>query len=156
MGESYNKNKIEHEKLRTLINEVQKTISKNEEILENGSESLAKLTKEIKAKEDEIKENHEFIKKATDYLKEIEEKAMEIMGQIDQNEELLEFNPRMDIRNRSKMDIFEFLDYQLIQQRKKINRELSRMEKKKYAEIIGLFLFVMDLSIEFAVSVILL
>ncbi|MCQ2818840.1 MAG: ankyrin repeat domain-containing protein, partial [archaeon] len=57
---------------------------------------------------------------------------------VDFVKELLEFNPRMDIRNRSKMDIFEFLDYQLIQQRKKINRELSRMEKKKYAEIIGL------------------
>ena len=48
---------------------------------------------------------------------------------------LLKYQPNLHHRNHAKQDIFEFLDFQLIQQRAKIGREMTEDENEKYNEI---------------------
>mgnify|MGYP003294233689 CR=1 FL=1 len=52
--------------------------------------------------------------------------------------ELLKYNPRFDIKNKSGMDIFEYIDFQLIEARKRLKRDLDRVEKRKYNQILQL------------------
>ena len=48
---------------------------------------------------------------------------------------LLKYQPNLHHRNHAKQDIFEFLDFQLFQQRAKIGREMTEDENEKYNEI---------------------
>ena len=48
---------------------------------------------------------------------------------------LLKYQPNMQHKNHNNQNIFEFLDYQLIEQRRKYGRELTADERKKYNEI---------------------
>ena len=48
---------------------------------------------------------------------------------------LLKYQPNLDHKNHNNQDIFEFLDYQLFQQRQKLGREMDEDEKEKYNEI---------------------
>ena len=52
---------------------------------------------------------------------------------------LLKYNPDLNHVNKSKQNIFEFLQYQLFEQRKNLGREMVRQEKEKY-EIIHFLL----------------
>ena len=54
---------------------------------------------------------------------------------VDFVKSLLKYDPNLHHRNHSKQDIFEFMDYQLIEQRQKIGREMTEDEKERYAEI---------------------
>ena len=54
---------------------------------------------------------------------------------VDFVKNLLKYDPNLHHRNHSKQDIFEFMDYQLIEQRQKIGREMTEDEKERYAEI---------------------
>ena len=53
-------------------------------------------------------------------------------------EKLLEYNPNLLHKNHEQQDIFEFLNFFLIEQRKSINRELMKKEKVKYDKILKL------------------
>jgi len=53
-------------------------------------------------------------------------------------EKLLEYNPNLLHKNHEQQDIFEFLNFFLIEQRKSINRELMKKEKIKYDKILNL------------------
>ena len=48
---------------------------------------------------------------------------------------LLKYQPNLHHRNHAKQDIFDFLDFQLFQQRRKIGREMTDEENEKYNEI---------------------
>jgi len=50
-------------------------------------------------------------------------------------EKLLEYNPNLLHKNHNQQDIFEFLNFFLIEQRKSFNRELIKKEKIKYDKI---------------------
>jgi hypothetical protein len=51
---------------------------------------------------------------------------------------LLKYNPDLNHVNKSKQNIFEFLQFQLFEQRKNLGREMVRQEKEKYEVIHGL------------------
>ena len=53
-------------------------------------------------------------------------------------EKLLEYNPNLLHKNHEQQDIFEFLNFFLIEQRKSLNRELIKKEKIKYDKILKL------------------
>jgi hypothetical protein len=53
-------------------------------------------------------------------------------------EKLLEYNPNLLHKNHEQQDIFEFLNFFLIEQRKSLNRELIKKEKIKYDKILNL------------------
>jgi len=53
-------------------------------------------------------------------------------------EKLLEYNPNLLHKNHNQQDIFEFLNFFLIEQRKSFNRELIKKEKIKYDKILNL------------------
>ena len=53
-------------------------------------------------------------------------------------EKLLEYNPNLLHKNHEQQDIFEFLNFFLIEQRKSLNRELIKKEKIKYDKILRL------------------
>lgn len=57
---------------------------------------------------------------------------------VDFVEALLKYKPNLQHRNNSQQNIFEFLQFQLIDQRKSLGRELIRQEKEKYDIIIGM------------------
>ena len=48
---------------------------------------------------------------------------------------LLKYQPNLQHRNHSNQNIIEFLEFQLIEQRQKIGRELTNNEKERYQEI---------------------
>ena len=48
---------------------------------------------------------------------------------------LLKYHPNLQHKNHSNQNIFQFLDYQLIEQRQKIGRDLTYSENEKYQEI---------------------
>jgi hypothetical protein len=54
---------------------------------------------------------------------------------VDFVEKLLEYNPNLLHKNHNQQNIFEFLKFFLIEERKSINRELSKKEKVKYEKI---------------------
>lgn len=49
--------------------------------------------------------------------------------------QLLKYNPDMSIKNNYDQDIFEFLEFQLVEQRKNNNRELEAKERRRYNQI---------------------
>ena len=51
---------------------------------------------------------------------------------------LLKYQPNLHHRNHAKQDIFDFLDFQLFQQRRKIGREMTEDENEKYNEILNM------------------
>ena len=53
-------------------------------------------------------------------------------------EKLLNYNPNLLHKNHNQQDIFEFLNFFLIEQRKSFNRELIKKEKIKYDKILKL------------------
>ena len=53
-------------------------------------------------------------------------------------EKLLNYNPNLLHKNHNQQDIFEFLNFFLIEQRKSFNRELIKKEKIKYDKILNL------------------
>ena len=53
-------------------------------------------------------------------------------------EKLLEYNPNLLHKNHEQQDIFEFLNFFLIEKKKSINRELMKKEKIKYDKILKL------------------
>ena len=48
---------------------------------------------------------------------------------------LLKYNPNLQHRNHAGQNIFDFLNYQLFEQRQKIGREMTEDERDKYQEI---------------------
>jgi len=50
-------------------------------------------------------------------------------------ERLLKYKPNLKQRNKAGQNIFEFLNYQLFEQRKKFGRELTEEENGKYEKI---------------------
>ena len=54
---------------------------------------------------------------------------------VDFVEKLLEYNPNLLHKNHNQQNIFEFLKFFLVEERKSINRELSKKEKIKYEKI---------------------
>ena len=54
---------------------------------------------------------------------------------VDFVEKLLKYHPNLLHKNHSQQNIFDFLNFQLVDQRKSLNREMSRKEKEKYEEI---------------------
>jgi hypothetical protein len=54
---------------------------------------------------------------------------------VDFVKKLLKYNPNLLHKNHSQQNIFDFLNFQLVDQRKSLNREMSRKEKEKYEEI---------------------
>ena len=48
---------------------------------------------------------------------------------------LLNYNPNLQHRNHAGQNIFDFLNYQLFEQRQKIGREMTEDERDKYQEI---------------------
>ena len=57
---------------------------------------------------------------------------------VDFVEALLKYKPNLQHRNNSQQNIFEFLQFQLFDQRKSLGRELMRQEKEKYDTIISM------------------
>ena len=54
---------------------------------------------------------------------------------VDFVEKLLKYHPNISHKNHSQQNIFEFLQFQLFEQRKSINREMTGREKEKYEQI---------------------
>ena len=50
-------------------------------------------------------------------------------------EKLLNHNPNLQHRNHARQNIFDFLNFQLFEQRQKIGREMTEDERDKYQEI---------------------
>ena len=48
---------------------------------------------------------------------------------------LLNYNPNLQHRNHANQNIFDFLNYQLFEQRQKIGREMTNDERDKYQQI---------------------
>ena len=48
---------------------------------------------------------------------------------------LLKYNPNLQHRNHAGQNIFDFLNFQLFEQREKIGREMTDEERQKYQEI---------------------
>ena len=48
---------------------------------------------------------------------------------------LLKYEPNLDHKNHAGQNIFDFLNYQLFEQRQKIGREMSQEENEKYEQI---------------------
>ena len=48
---------------------------------------------------------------------------------------LLKYHPNLQHKNHSNQNIFQFLDYQLIEQRQKLGRDLTYNENEKYQQI---------------------
>lgn len=57
---------------------------------------------------------------------------------VDFVKELLKYKPDLNHRNHSKQNIFEFLKFNLFDQRQSLGRVMTADEKEKYEEIIGL------------------
>ena len=51
---------------------------------------------------------------------------------------LLKYQPNLHHRNHAKQDIFDYLDFQLFQQRRKIGKEMNEDENEKYNEILNM------------------
>ena len=54
---------------------------------------------------------------------------------VDFVQKLLKYHPNIYHKNHSQQNIFEFLKFQLFDQRKSINREMTKIEKEKYEQI---------------------
>ena len=54
---------------------------------------------------------------------------------VDFVKKLLKYNPNLLHKNHSQQNIFDFLKFQLFDQRKSLNREMTRKEKEKYQQI---------------------
>ena len=54
---------------------------------------------------------------------------------VDFVKKLLKYNPNLLHKNHSQQNIFDFLKFQLVDQRKSLGGEMSRKEKEKYEEI---------------------
>ena len=54
---------------------------------------------------------------------------------VDFVKKLLNYNPNLQHRNHAGQNIFDFLNFQLFEQRQKIGRELTDEERDKYQEI---------------------
>jgi hypothetical protein len=54
---------------------------------------------------------------------------------VDFVEKLLKYHPNLLHKNHSQQNIFDFLKFQLFDQRKSLNREMNRREKEKYQQI---------------------
>ena len=54
---------------------------------------------------------------------------------VDFVEKLLKYHPNLLHKNHSQQNIFDFLKFQLFDQRKSLNREMTRKEKEKYQQI---------------------
>ena len=54
---------------------------------------------------------------------------------VDFVQKLLKYHPNLLHKNHSQQNIFDFLKFQLFDQRKSLNREMSRKEKEKYEQI---------------------
>jgi ankyrin repeat protein len=54
---------------------------------------------------------------------------------VDFVKKLLKYNPNLQHRNHAGQNIFDFLNFQLFEQRKKIGREMTEEERDKYQEI---------------------
>ena len=54
---------------------------------------------------------------------------------VDFVKKLLNYNPNLQHRNHAGQNIFDFLNFQLFEQRQKIGREMTEEERDKYQEI---------------------
>ena len=54
---------------------------------------------------------------------------------VDFVKKLLKYNPNLQHRNHAGQNIFDFLNFQLFEQRQKIGREMTEEERDKYQEI---------------------
>ena len=54
---------------------------------------------------------------------------------VDFVKKLLKYNPNLQHRNHAGQNIFDFLNFQLFEQRQKIGREMTDEERDKYQEI---------------------
>ena len=54
---------------------------------------------------------------------------------VDFVKKLLNYNPNLQHRNHANQNIFDFLNYQLFEQRQKIGREMTNEERDKYQQI---------------------
>ena len=54
---------------------------------------------------------------------------------VDFVRKLLNYNPNLQHRNHAGQNIFDFLNFQLFEQRQKIGREMTDEERDKYQEI---------------------
>ena len=54
---------------------------------------------------------------------------------VDFVKKLLKYNPNLQHRNHAGQNIFDFLNFQLFEQREKIGREMTDEERQKYQEI---------------------
>ena len=54
---------------------------------------------------------------------------------VDFDKKLLNYNPNLQHRNHAGQNIFDFLNFQLFEQRQKIGREMTEEERDKYQEI---------------------
>lgn len=57
---------------------------------------------------------------------------------VDFVEALLKYHPNLEHRNNSHQNIFEFLQFQLFEQRKSIGREMMRQEQERYDKIVSM------------------
>ena len=54
---------------------------------------------------------------------------------VDFVKKLLNYNPNLQHRNHANQNIFDFLNFQLFEQRQKIGREMTDEERDKYQQI---------------------
>ena len=54
---------------------------------------------------------------------------------VDFVKKLLNYNPNLQHRNHANQNIFDFLNFQLFEQRQKIGREMTEEERDKYQQI---------------------
>ena len=54
---------------------------------------------------------------------------------VDFVQKILKYHPNLSHKNHNQQDIFEFLKFELFDQRKSLNREMSKREKEKYEQI---------------------
>ena len=59
----------------------------------------------------------------------------EVDLKVDFVKKLLNYNPNLQHRNHAGQNIFDFLNFQLFEQRQKIGREMTEEERDKYQEI---------------------
>ena len=108
MGDDYNAKKEERSSLKCKIEEMEKEINKNENILKSANETLAKAKKEIETKE---KSKSEFLAKIEDtkkYLEQLEKDAMVLYGEIESCDKEIEENQKIsDDTNKNMLALKE-------------------------------------------------
>ena len=136
MGDDYNAKKEERNALKCKIEEMEKEINKNENILKNANDTLAKAKKEIEMKEKSKNEFLEKIEETKKYLEQLEKDAMMLYGEIESCDKEIEENQKIsDDTNKNMIALKEVI--KVIKDKieknandvKDINEEMKKISK---------------------------